>query len=198
MERTAQLQKDIAKNIKDMNFLFEESLDLYNFYWKSNVNTLISALLLGSTPATLSTNLTKSNCTDGLTFCEKLVAFFDNASLGSAADYMTTLQTIQIGNASGVLVANNVEAWGARLVNLIRKSIKVYKAGVAIENTYNSLELSSVVSAMSTQTVVYGSDMTKDQLTSAITLFQNYDTFLNNGAPGTADRKVTLGKWYNL
>ena len=51
---------------------------------------------------------------------------------------------------------------------------------------------------MSIQTVVYGSSMTKDQLTSAITLIQDWDDLLNNVAPGTADRKVTLGNWSAL
>ncbi len=194
---TKELQKDIKTTIQSFEKMFNEAQDLENLYWKGSVSTDLAAVSLGTDPATQDTRLTKDQVISILTFCENTRKFFDNVAFG-VADYMTTAQNSLYGNATATLVTQNIEAFSNRGVQFCRDSVTQFNRARDIENIYNSSELSAMIGSISTQTIVYGSDMTKDQLTSAVTLMQNWQDFLSNVATGTADRKVTLGKWFSL
>lgn len=193
---TSQLQADIKILTGAFNNMFNEALDLENLYFKGSVSADLAASA-GSDPVTQSTQLTKDQIITILTLCENVRKFFDNVAV-STADYMTTCQDVSYGVATATFFNNTVEQFGVRGVQFAKDCISQFNRGRDIENDYNSSELSAVVGSMSTFTTIYGADMTKDQLTSAITLTQDWDNFLNNSAPGTADRKVTLGKWSAL
>ena len=196
MNVSKELQTYIKTTVSSFQHMFNEALDLENLYWKGSVSTDITAAA-GGDPVTQSTQLTKTQVTNLLTLSENVRKFFDNAALATS-DYMTTCENSIYGNATATFLTNNVEAFGNRAVQLARDCITQHKRAKEIENIYNSSQLGAVAGVISAQTIVFGSDMTQDQLTSAITVMQNWQTFLNNGAAGTSDRKVTLAKWYSL
>lgn len=194
---TQKIQDDI-KTITDAFVLMRhEAEDLFNLYWKGGVKTDNDALA-GGAAATLTTKLAKEDIVTGLTYAEQIDKFFDNQALATA-DYMTSIQVLTHGNvAIPTLVSDRLEEFGDRIKQLSQDSITQYQRCKNVENLYNSSEVGTAIGSISDFTIVYGAEMTKNDLTSAITLAQNWCTFLDNGAPGTADRKVTLGKWDRL
>ncbi len=194
---TQKLQTDIKIVTDAFSLMRHEALDIFNLYWKGGVKTDNDALGSGAA-ATLSTKLAKEDIVTAVTYVDQIYKFFDNQALATG-DYMATCQLMTHGNvATPALVSDRLEEYGERVKQICQDSIDQYNRCKEIENLYNSSEVGVAVSAISTQTVVFGAEMTKDQLISAVTLAQNWQTFLENAAPGTADRKVTLGKWESL
>lgn len=193
---TSQLQADIKILTGSFNNMFNEALDLENLYFKGSVSADLSGSA-GGDAVTSSTQLTKDQIVTILTLCENVRKFFDNVAVATA-DYQTTCQDVSYGVATATFFNNTVEQFGVRGVQFAKDCISQFNRGRDIENDYNSSEISAMIGSLSTYTQIYGSSMSKDQLTSAVTLTQDWDNFMNNVAPGTADRKVTLGKWSAL
>lgn len=193
---TEQLQTDLKIITSAFGVMFNEAQDLENLYFKGSVSADIAASA-GSDAVTSNTQLTKDQIITILTLAENVRKFFDNVAV-STADYMTTCQDVRYGVAAATFFNNTVENFGDRGVQFAIDCVTQFNRGRNAENVYNSTEVGAMIGSISAHRIVYGSDMTKDQLTSAITLVQNWDDFLNNVAPGTADRKVTIGKWVNL
>lgn len=190
------LQSDIKTMLTTFDQVYNEAKDLENLWFKGSVSSDISGNA-GSDPVTFSTQLTKNQLTSGITFCQNIIAFFNN-SAPTQSDYMATIQDLLYGTATATFINNTVEALGNRIVELMRQCVLQYNRSRLAENNYNSTEISAMAGAISTYQVIYGADMTKDQLTSAITLAQDWQDLLTNVDPGTSDRKVTLGKWLTL
>jgi len=176
--------------------MFNEALDLENLYWKGSVSADLAASA-GTDPVTQATQLTKDQIISILTLAENVRKFFDNVANGTA-DFQTTIQDVLYGTATATFFNNTVESFGNKGVQFARDCSTQFNRARNIENIYNSSELGGAVGGMSAQTIIYGADMTKDQLTSAVTLMQNWQDLLSNVATGTADRKATLGKWANI
>jgi hypothetical protein len=193
---TAQLQVDIKTIMDTFNLMRNEALDLYNLYWKGGVNGDITAAA-GTDPVTQTTRLTKTQLINGLTFAENINNFFDNIAV-TTGDYLATCETNIHGNATATLISTATEAFGDRSVQFCADAITQYNLSRDAENWYNSSELSAMIGSISTQTIVYGSNMTKDDLIAAIVLLQQYQNALENSAVTTGDYKVTVGKWLRL
>lgn len=196
MSTSSQIQSDIKILFNSFESMYNEAQDLENLYNKGSVSADISGDA-GSAPVTQATQLTKDQVISIAVLVENFRKFFENVAI-STADYMTTCQDVSYGVATATFKNNTVEEYGNRGVQFSKDCITQFNRGRLIDNDYLSTELSAMVAAASIQTVVPGSDMTKDQLTSAVNLVGDFDDFLNNVAPGTADRKVTLGKWTAL
>jgi hypothetical protein len=192
----AQLQTDLKTMMTLFLEMFNEAQDLENLYFKGGVSTDISALL-GTNPVTQDTRLTKNELVSGLTFAENLRKLFDNVAV-TTADYLDTIQKLTHGNATGTLVSVAVEDFGTRVVALTANALTQYNRARNAVNFYNSSEMAAMIGSISIQKVFYGSEMTKDELTSAITLLQQFQGMLENTAVSTGDYKVTLGKWERL
>lgn len=194
---TQKLQDDIKTLVNKFTLMRHEGLDLFNLYWKGGVKEDKDALA-GGAAATLSTKLIKGNIIVGLAIAEQCSNFFDNIAVVTQ-DQMANCQVITHGNAATpALVSDRLEEFGERAKQFGIDSIAQFNLSKDIVNLYNSSELSAVIGSMSTYNVVYGSDMTKDQLTSAVNVCNDWISFMNNVAVSTADRKVTLGKWESL
>jgi len=193
---TAQLQVDIKTVMLSFDAMRNESLDLYNLYFKGGVTADISAAL-GTDPVTQATKLTKDQLIAGLTFVENLDKFFSNVAV-TTSDYLTTCETNIYGNATPTFISTATESFGDRSVQVCRDAITQFNRSRDAENWYNSSELSAMIGSISTQTIVYGSDMSKDDLIAAIVLMQQFQNMMNNAAVTKGDYKVTLGKWLRL
>lgn len=194
---TQKLQDDINTLTAKFTSMRHEGLDLFNLYWKGGVKEDKDALT-GGAAATLSTKLIKGNIIIGLAIAEQCNNFFDNAAVVTQ-DQMSNCQVITHGNAATpTLVSDRLEEFGERSKQFGLDSISQYNLSKNIVNLYNSSEIGAIVGSMSSQTVMYGSDMTKDDLTSAINVCNDWVSFMDNVAVATSDRKVTLGKWERL
>ena len=194
---TAQLQFDIKTTMESFDSIRNEALDLYNLYWKGGVSGDITAIL-GTAAVSLASKLTKDNAISALTFAENLDKFFSNVAVATS-DYMATCQTATHGNApTPIVISDATEDFCNRSKQLCQDAITQYNRSRDAENWYNSSELSAMIGSISTQTIVYGSDMTKDDLLAGVILMQQFQNLMNNAAVTTGDYKVTLGKWLRL
>lgn len=190
---TATLEGSIKQAFVSFTIMRNEAKDLSNLYFKGSVSSDLSALA-GTDPATFNTLLTKDQLINGLTIAEQYDKMFDNVAVATA-DYLTTVETNTHGNAVATSISPAVEAFGDRSTQFCRDLLTQYNRSRKLENIYNASELSAMIGSLSVQTVLYGANMTKDDLTSAITLIQQFQNFMTNVAVTTADYKITLGKW---
>lgn len=193
---TMSLQTKIKKAIQSLINIRSESADLVDLYF-DEVSSDLSGVS-GTTAVTVTTKLTKDEVTTSVTMCQNLENFFTNQSV-TTGDYLQTLNSVLNGNDQATsVVSEAVENYGFRVVELSKQVLGVYNDAFIIENLYNASEVSAAVGSISTQTVVFGSDMTKDDLTSAITLLQQWKNFVGNSAVSTGDYQSTLSKWERI
>lgn len=191
------LQTDIKTIMSTFETMRNEAKDLYNLYWKGSVSADIS-LLGSSDPVCKAAKLSKQNAVDGITLISELNDFWDNAAV-STGDHIATCQTIRHGDSLlADAISSDLEDYGDRLKQYCTDLITQYNRGRNAYNAYLNSELSLAVAAISTHTIVFGSDMSKDDLSSAITLISQFTNFLENAAVTTGDYKSTLAKWYKL
>ena len=191
------LQDEIKDFMATMLFFQSESLDLYNLYWKGDVSSTISALA-GTDPVTLSTELTKNELINGVTFCEELDDFYTNSGV-TTGDYNSTCQNIIYGDVTTPTKRSNAtEDMGERLKNLCTNAISKDSQAMLIVDLYNDNEFSDIVSVLDNQRIITGSDMTKDDLNLAITLITQYRNMIGNSAVTTGDYASTVSKWRRL
>lgn len=195
---TQKLQTDIKTATDAWETMRAEALDLYNLYWKTSVNVTVAALATAATPASFASKLTKADAQSAATLVDDIGnKLFDNVAVATS-DRQVTCQTISNGIAAPTLVDDAVEDFCNRSAQLGTDCLTQFQRSDATEDLYNSSEVGAAVAAISAQTIVFGSEMTKDDLTSAITLMQEWQNFMDNAAVATADYKVTLGKWERL
>lgn len=195
---TQKLQTDIKTAMNSWADMRNEALDLYNLYWKGGVKTDNDALATGTTPATQSTKLVKNDIINTATLVDVYGnSFFDNNAVATA-DRNQTCQELTHGNATPTLVSDRLEEFGDRAKQFAQDCLTQFNRSRDAENLYNSSELSAMIGSISAHTIVYGAEMSKDDLTSAITLMQQWQNSISNAAVTTGDYKVTLGKWERL
>lgn len=195
---TLKLQHDIKDAIDTWVLLRQEAFDLYSLYWKTTVNSVVGALASGTTPASQQSKLTKTDALNAASLAEVLgTLFFENQAVATA-DRMVWLQGLTHGLATPTLIDASVEDFCNRSKQLAQDCLTQYQRAGSLINLYNSSELSSMVGSLSSSTLIYGSEMTKDDLTSAITLAQQFKAVFDNSAVTTGDYKVTLGRWGRL
>jgi hypothetical protein len=194
---TLELQDNIKSIMLKLDELKEESLDLYNLYWKGTVNTDNPG---GANPATTvaSGSLEGNDITGLVNLAENLDKFFKNVAVATS-DYLSTIEKVTHGdNAVGTAISSDIEDFGARGVILCTDLLDCYQKARQADNFYINSEISAAAGAMSTQTVMFGAAMTKDDITSAITLLREFIKMLENTAVTTGDYRATLAKWERL
>lgn len=192
---TKKIQMDIATLMEGMLWLKEESKDIYDAYWDTDASTLVPALSTGTTGATVESKLTKDEFLAGITFVEDADDFFTNTAV-TQTDYLQTCNKLQYGSANiSTEVSNATESLGTRLKTVGINCIGYFHSARNILNFYTNNELGDLISALDTQRIVPGSDMTVDDLSLGITLVEQYKKMINNEVVTTALYEATLGKW---
>lgn len=198
MNQTLELENELEIFMTTAKALELEASDIYKQYFATDASSTVSALLLNSTPATVSSKLTKAAVVSGITFVEQLNNFFANSAV-SQADYHDTLQDLLYGNASlGSILTVSVESVGTRLQSLAGTCLTLFKKAKTLLDYYSDTEISAAVGAISTTTVVFGATKTKSVYTSGITLVEQFKKMINNEAVTTGDYGATLSKWISV
>ena len=194
---TQELQDDLKVITDKMLLVRNEANDLYNVYWKGTANTDNPG---GATAATTSSSsrLSGTEVTNAATLVEEVRDFYDNAAV-TQADYLASVQGILHGDTPvGTAISSDLEDFGARSYTLAQDLLDLYNKARDAENLYINTEISAAAGAMSAETVMFGASMTKDDLTSIITLLQQFQNMMNNAVVTTGDYKATLAKWSRL
>jgi hypothetical protein len=76
--------------------------------------------------------------------------------------------------------------------------IEIYRQSQNALELYFDNEVGDIVSVLDAQRIVYGSEMTVSDLSSAITLLQQFNNFMGNSAVTTGDYSSTISKWNRL
>lgn len=193
---TVKFQHD-AKVIVDLFAdLRWRALNTYEIYWKTSANSDIGALASGSTPASFASRLTKNQCqSQGLVIADQLGNnFFENSAV-TTGDYMTSIQSLLHGNATATLVSVPAEDFANEAKGLAADCLSLFSKCRDAENFYSAQGIASLISGLSGTDLVTPDGVTKDELTAALVLMQQYQNFVNNAAVTTAAYKTTLGLW---
>jgi hypothetical protein len=191
---TRVLQDDLKTMMLSFNDMRNIALELSNMYWKSTIQADIAALLV-TDPVTIAGKYTKADIITALTLVESFKNMFGNVAVPTA-DNMSSIITLKNGNAVlGAPISSALEDYGGKALQFSYDLMTQYNWSRDADNLYNNSEIGAAVGVMSNQTVVYGSEMTKDDLVSGIVLAQQIQNFCDNIAVATSDYSATLAKW---
>ena len=195
---TLEMQQEIASIMSLFRSMRNEGKDLTNMYFKANVSGDIAGLA-GGDPAAKNAKLTKTDIVNGFTMMDNLNNFWENTAV-SMADYNATIQLILNGSAVlGTELSVAVENFADRLKIFSQNALNQFNSVRDISRQYTDTELSAAVTAISIETVVFGSEMTANELTDAINMFNKYIDFIQNTAVATsADYGITIQEWIRL
>jgi len=197
MDITRQLQTDIKLLINSWLTMKNESTDIGKVYWSTDANTAVAALTTGEA-TTMVSKLTKEEFLAGITLAEQLDKFFTNQSL-TASDYLASCQnTIYGNNARTSKLSESVEALGDRMKQVSQDCITIYKKCLDILKSYTENEVGTMIASISSNRIIPGSDMTKAELLSGITLCEQFNKLLSNQAATQGDYAATLVTWSRL
>lgn len=191
---TAILFGDLKSFISTMLSVQTEAEDLYKYYFAAAVNTDVDALATSGTAATSSSALTKGEVQAGATFLGELVDFFNNSAV-STGDYLATLDNCIDGNNVRSSTPAHTEAFGTRLNSLSGTLVQLFKNAKDILDLYSNSGISADFGSSPTTRVIYGTAMTKADMSSALTIVEQYKKMLNNEAVSTAEYGATVSAW---
>lgn len=195
---TVLLQNNIKTIMTSLASMQRECKSIYDSYWKTMANTTVSGLSTDATPATVASKLTKKNYIDAITLSESLNNFFQNAAV-TTGDYLQTSVNAKYGNAVlGSAIDVPTESIGDRLKQLCLDCIEIYRQSQNVLDLYFDNEVGDIVAVLDAQRIVYGSEMTVSDLSSAITLLQQFNNFMGNSIVTAGDYSSTISKWNRL
>ena len=193
---TSALQTDLKAIMTSFKALFRECQEIEDLYNKSDIQTSISGLG-DSGPVTETTKLTKLQFVNGIVMVGEIADMFNNEAV-TTGDYTSTCQNIQYGNATATKLSEATEACGDRLYQVALDCLELYKQCKNTEKTYNANEIGDMVLYFDAQRIIWGSDMTANELSGAITLCQKWQAFMGNAAVATADYTTTVAQWERI
>lgn len=195
---TVLLQNNIKTIMTSLASMQRECKSIYDSYWKTMANTTVSGLSTDATPATVTSKFTKKNYIDAITLSESLNNFFQNAAV-TTGDYLQTAVTAKYGNAVlGSAIDVPTESIGDRLKQLCLDCIEIYRQSQNVLDLYFDNEVGDIVAVLDAQRIVYGSEMTVSDLSSAMTLLQQFNNFMSNSIVTAGDYNSTISKWNRL
>lgn len=191
---TAILQTKIKSVISGLVFVHSLGKEAYERYWGTSANTDITSY--GDTDAiTVASKLKKSEFISGISMAEAVKKFFGNEAVSNAA-YLQTARNMTLGdNAAAFAVSQEVESIGDMLKDLGSNMIEMRKQALSALELYTSSEISAAVAGISTTTVVFGCDVTKNQLIAGVTLLEQFIKLCDSNSPTQGDYKATLAAW---
>lgn len=188
------IQEKITNFFINMEYAWYEGQDIYDVYWKTNANTLITGLSNGTDPATKTTKLTKDELLAGITLCEKLVAFFGNAAVAQA-DYNQSIQNILFGDDEiTTALSSGVENIGDRLFSLSEILLAQFKEAKDILELYADNGISTQLSGVPAGDKLGCMTFSKEMFAAYITFIEQFKKMINNEVVATSDYRATLSK----
>ncbi len=191
----------LQDEIKSAMTLFATTLyvakNAYEAYWDTDTNTKIAALGAGA-QALVNPQVKKEDYGNGTTVCDNLWKFFNNTALTgvdhlayanafSKGVYYASPMADEISPATGIVGAD-INIVSENCLILLEKCKKIKK-------TYNSNQISTMSAGLDNHRIIFGSEMTKYDMVSAVTLAENFEKFMETVAPTTGDYLTTLSQW---
>lgn len=183
---------DIAKTLNEVSITANEVL---GNYFATGTSTLVDALADGSTPATVSTKLTKSQVQNMIGCLTQIQNFFTNQAV-TQGDYLNSIYNVTNGNtAAPAIVSNNLEAIGEKLKAVALTMLGLYPECKNVVSLYNVSELGTALGSISSHIVVFGATSTKAKYLSGIVLAEQFSKLLGNLAVSQADYTTSVLTW---
>lgn len=197
MDVTRYIQIEIKSIIDSMSVMKTEVQNIGKVYWSTDANTAVAALG-ASDAATMVSKLTKTEFLSGITLCEQLDKFFTNQAL-TQSDYMSSCENIIYGNDGRTSkLSESVEGLGNRMLQVSLNCVELFKKATNVLKIYNENEVGTMISGIATTRLIPGSEMTKAELSSGITLLEQFKKVLNNEVATQGDYGSTLAIWNRL
>lgn len=192
------METKIKAFMTSMIWIQNECVDLSKLYWSEiNTDSTYSALA-SSAAATFSTNLTKQEIINALSYAEQLDKMFTNQAL-TQSDYLLNIQGIIYGNdayaSPGISVA--IEDFGVRSVALCESSLQLFKDSKNMLDIYFDTEISGAVGAISGEELPWY-NFSKSDFTESIGFIEAFNKLINNEAAATGDYGATVSKWRKI
>lgn len=194
---THDLQVILKSIMSSMDTLQFDAKRAYDAYWDTDTTTLVSAAG-ASEQVLVSPQVSKTTYTNGTTLAENLYKFFNNLAVG-AVDHLEYCNELVYGEKFETPITAELSpataSIGEQLVAISETCLKLLDQSRIAMNIYNDNELSGVLSAISPERIVFGSSMSKTDLSNAITLCQQFESFMIAVDPTDGDYSTTLSKW---
>lgn len=189
------LEGQLQTFMSSMQFIHREAEGIVRAYFATNASSLVSGLAQDSTPATVSTKLTKVQFINMIGALQQVEKFFENQAV-TTGDYLNNLQNVVDGSAVlATPLSNEVEALGVKIRSIAVLMLGLYPQAVDLVEVYNTSQLGSAVAAVSDHIVVYGANKTKSVYLSGIVLTDNFAKMLGNQAVAQANYEDTVSLW---
>lgn len=190
---TQTVEESIKTFMSAFTYMPAKCDDIQKIYYTS-VNSAISGLG-DSDPVTLSTKLTKSNVINGITLTEQLENFLGNASVVTG-DYYATLVQLTNGIADSTATINAAcEYLGEQLRSLANDVLTAQQRAKVINDLYTDNQISTVVAAIDSDRVVYGSNSTASKFSSASLMISQLLNMIGNSDTTSGDYMSTVSNW---
>ena len=195
---TLKLEQDIKSFVSSSVFMQNEAVDLEKLYWSEvSPDSTFSSATSGDA-ITNSTKLTKQEVINALTIAAQVKNFYQNSTL-TQSDYYQNIQGIVYGNDQKTpQISDAIEAFGDRSVEFCNNILTMIKQAADILDLYFDTEISSAVGSISTSTVVFGSNVTKQELTDGINLCDNFRKMITNQVATQSDWGAIVAKWQRI
>lgn len=191
------LQTEIKDMMDSWETMKDESVDISKAYWSTDATTQISSAS-ATQAVTLSSYLVKEEYSAGITLMEDMEDFFTGEAV-TQTDYRQTCEKLKYGSAvNPVKLSEATEALGARMKTVAINALTLFNKCQNVLKIYNENEVGDMIANLDTQRVIPGSEMTKDDLSSGITMVEQFKKMLNNEVVSTAGYDSTMAKWRRL
>ena len=194
------LQSKIKELFNTFDLMKNEAIDLDKLYWTEVSTDAGFTAASGTTGVIYDTSvaLTKNEVNSALTLIQQFDKFITNQAL-TQSDYLATIQSVRYGNdPATAILSQAIESFGIRAKQFCLDALEQYKRCKIINDIYFDSELSLAVTAISSQTIVFGAEYSNSEIVLAITLIQNYISLLSNLVATQGDYGATLAKWQRL
>jgi len=188
-------EQEMISLASKLNTLFVDSSAVYNSYFKTSATSDITGVANGTDAVTVASKLTKTTYLAGITFVEDIEDFFTNTAV-TTTDYQATAMKIFYGETErGSVLSYAVESLGDRMKEAMTNALDImYKADYLV-NLYFDEQVDAMVTSLSNQKILPGTNITKYHLVSMVTLLQQYQNMLKNSAVSTGDYLATVNLW---
>lgn len=194
-EVTKVIEDGFRQFASDMSWVMNEAKDIEKAYFATDASTLVSALALDTDGASNATKLTKAQYVNAIGFIQQLKNFFDNSAV-TQGDYLTNIQQVKYGNAAvPATLSAATEDVANRLKVLCDACLTHFLTAKDLKDLYDNSELSVLVAGLSAGRKIYGANMNNSELTTGITLVEQYKKMINNEAVTQGLYSATIAIW---
>lgn len=192
---TEKLQNEIHGFISSLSWMEREANDLNQLYYDAGIDTEISGLS-DSDKATSASQLSKSEVVSGITFVENFYKWFTSGS-PIDSDYLSVCHNLAFGSTTTPTFTPStaLESLGDRLKAMAEACIQLDKQSQSILDIYFDNQIDTAFSSIDSHRIVYGAAMTVSEMSSGVTLIENFQKFMNSNTPTNADYASTIKQW---